>query len=338
MDKPKNNLLDFITLREVVAAAAVDTYADFSMVERLYNHWAARGIQKLTNETFKTGRRFGLFTINKQFNSAVIDCDFKEELFVGYIDPITGERVEIHKNHRIVNTEFLETIPCDVECEAKCECCFSKQLCNDLQQTVTINSIDINGTFYDETQTSILQPDGSYYLITETPFFNTISNTIEYKTKKEIKAVLALDVCGCIKKTPANTAILKDCCYNAYCTHCSPLCNTVCYEGGYKIFPETSTIKLDSNFTFDKVYMEWRGSIPKRNGQYIVPAVAKETLVEWIKFKSIQNKKGVPEFTVRSWFNSYVRERENMDKTRGKMRLHDILYALTKTPTFDYHI
>lgn len=334
MDRPKNDITRSIFLSEIVSGAAMDMHADYGVVERRYSHWCARGIQKLTNESFKTGKRKALLKINKSFNTATIDCDFIEELFVGYIDH-KGERVPIHKNSRIVDTEAVETIPDDVECEAQCKGCFSKAICNDLQTTQVLRVIDIHGTNYNETVTSTLEPNGTYYVITETPFYNTTSLVVEYRIKKEIKTTLDLEPCGCIKKTVENTNKIKDCNYNCYCTYCSPECREK-GEGGYRIFLETSTIKLN-NFDHDYVYIEWRGSLPKKNGQYIAPAIAKETLINWVKFKEIENKKGISRWEREDAFQAYKRERNNMDMVRGQMSLHDILYALDGTPRFTYH-
>lgn len=334
MNSEKGNIAKYVYLREIVGAAAMDMHSDLAVVERSFYHWAARALHKLTNETFKTGKRYAIIPVNKSFNSATLDCDFIEALFVGEINSY-GEKVPFHLNTKLINSEFVETIEDEGACQAKCTGCFSKAACNDLQTTEVLRSIDINGTEYDETKTSTLEPDGTYFVITETPFYNTTNMVVEYKTKKEYITTLDLEPCGCIKATVDNSSKLKTANYDCYCTYCSPVCRER-KEVGYKIFPETSTIKFDHNFTGDRFYMEWRGTVPKKNGEYIAPAIAKETLIHLTKFLSIQNKKGVA-LSEREWvFDQYRRERNNMDMVRGQMSLHDILYSLSKTPDLSY--
>lgn len=337
MDKPKLEITDWVYLSEIVSGASMDTYSDPAVVERAFTHWACRAIKKLTREIFKTGRRRALFQVNKQFNSITLEPDFTEALFIGYIDKLTGEKVASHRNTNLVNSQFLETIQDDVLCEARCTGCYSKSICNDLQTTETLRTINLGGTDYFETKTSTLNPDGTYAVLTETPFHDFITSNVLYKTKNEIITTLDLEPCGCVKATNDNAMKIKDCNYNCYCTYCSPLCSQQS-RAGYQIFKETGTIKFDSNFRHDYAYLEWRGSVPKKNGQYVAPAVATETLIHLTKFLSIQNKKGVP-LSERDWvFDQYRRERNNMEMVTGTMDFASIVYALDTTPKFTYHI
>ena len=328
-----NELITSCLLSEVVQAAAMDMHEDFSTVERRYGHFGARGLNKLTNETLRSGVRRAIIPVNKEFNTGRIDCDIIEVIFVGRIND-KGEKVPFHLNYKLVDTENVETFEDETNCSAKCDSCYSKQLCNDLQITETIRIINISGVDYNETKNTTILPSGELKVVTTTPFFNNVSSAVEYITSTKIVGALELESCGCIKNTTANTEVIRDCNYGCYCTYCSPCCGYH-EEVGYRIFDETGVIKFDKNFRGDSFYMEWRGSVPKKNGQYLVPRVAKETLVEYIKYKEIRNKKNIPKWQRDDQLSDYVRERENMDKVRGRLSLHNIVYALTKTPIFD---
>lgn len=336
MQTPGNDITDYVLMTEIAGAAAMDTYADFSVMERAYMHWAVRALEKLTNETFKTGVRRAIIPVNKNFNSALIDCDFKEAIFVGEIDKYTGEKRSFHRVSNLVNTEYVETIPDDIICPAKCEGCFSKALCNDLQTTSVSRTINLYGTDYFETTDTVLQPDGSYFVTTTTPFYNTVTSEVEYRTKKNLQATLELAPCGCVVNTPSNTEQIKTCNFDCYATYCTPYCRDH-VEVGYAIFKDTGTIKFDHRFHGDSFYFEWRGSVPKRNGEYIAPSVAKETLINLTKYLSIANRKDTPQWKKREWFDDYTRERSNMDIVRMQTSVHQMLYNLTATPNLDYH-
>lgn len=326
-----------VFLSDCVSAAALDLHIDFGAFERRGMSWGARAIQEWDNNIFRTGKRRAIIKVNQALNSAAIDCDMVEVLFVGRINKYTGEKVPFHINRKLVSLEDIETIPEDLICEAKCTGCLPKAICNDLQSTIVLRAVDINGTSYDETKTSTLTPDGTYYVVTETPYYSNINSQVEYLTKKEVLASLDVEACGCIKDTPANISIVKDCNFDCYCTYCSPVCSE--FENiGYNIFPETNTIKFDKNFREDEFYMEWRGGLPKIDGQYIAPALAKESLIEYIKFKSIQNKKGVPRYTVQDQYEWYLIKKNNMEMAMGAFSLSDFIYGLTATSKFDYHV
>lgn len=335
MSSPKNDIKLVIPLAACVNGAAMEMYEDLSKVERRYYYFGAAVLEDVNNQTLKSGKRRAFFTVNKRFNTINIDCDFIQELFIGVINK-QGERVPFHRNWRLIDTENIETIPDDVECEEKCTGCFSKALCNDLQTTETIRLVDINGTDYEETRTMTLQPDGNYIAIISTPYYNNITSEVEYLTKKKIITTLDLEPCGCVQSTPENVDKIRDCNYDCYCTWCSPVCCDY-EEVGYRVFPETSTIKFDSNFHGDKVYMEWRGSLPKRNGEYVVPFLAKRYIIESIKFMAIQNKKNVTMWERREQERYRAAARSDMEKVMSQDTLHNIMYALMTVPKFDYH-
>lgn len=126
-------------------------------------------------------------------------------------------------------------------------------------------------------------------------------------------------------------------CYEAWCCYCAPCTTSTSETGGYRIFEENGTIVFDGAMIYDKVYLEYRGFLPKSGNEYLVPEVAFETLIEYTKHKSIANKKGVPQWERRDQRDAYVIERENMTKVLGRMSLSDIIHSALLVPKFDYH-
>jgi hypothetical protein len=81
--------------------------------------------------------------------------------------------------------------------------------------------------------------------------------------------------------------------------------------------------------------LEYWGFIPKINGQYRVPEVAFETLVNWIKFKSVENRKGVTGQDKVWALERYKEERKNMQKRLGRFSLNIIIQSIGLIPKFD---
>lgn len=321
-------------LYKIVAAAMVDTYSDISYagVQQMFQFWAVRGYQKLANEVLKNNIIKATITVNRNTNTATLPLGFEEEIFVGIINS-HNQKVPLKLRSSIVDTKGIEDIPCEDKCP-KCNC--NKSICKDLEITEDTVLVVINGQSYEKTVIKKLYPDGRYFLETKTPVLNIETDTVEYSIQKEVVANLSLKPCGCIEETEENLSIIQTCCPDVYCSYFAP-CSNISLDAGYRIFEETGLIQFDSKFKFDKVYLEYRGSLIKKNGQYYVPSICYETLVNFVKFKSVENKSSVS-LSVRNWYwDRYRIERDNMEKIMGRLSLENILYAVSLLPKFDFH-
>lgn len=321
-----------VSINRVVNAALLDGYEDIGKSKELYLHWAGRGAKKLNRETLKVAKRRVLLKVNANTKTAQLPCDFDYETFVGVVNEHGyRESMPLHSNLTSENT--IETI----ECEDKCKKCDQDlSICNDMTVTVSTETVDVNGTSATKTTTKKLYSDGRYYLETEHPYWDTVTEQIEYATTKEFITQVDLKPCGCIETTTENIERIRNCnrtVYDCYFTECSPSCNV--NLGGYKIFEENGLIQLDWCFPYDYIYLEYQGFMLKVNGQYAVPEVAFETLVEWIKFKAIANKKNVTAWDKNWQLSNYNRERRNMLKALGQVSLSSIILAARSLPNFE---
>jgi hypothetical protein len=116
----KREIQKSVPLKKVITAAAMDMREDFSLVERSYTHWAARGMEKLYQEVFVSSVRKAIIPVNRKFNTAILDCDVTEDniLFVGRINH-NGEKVPFHINSKLADLENVETFPDENTCDAK---------------------------------------------------------------------------------------------------------------------------------------------------------------------------------------------------------------------------
>lgn len=322
-----------VPLTKIVSASIIDTYGDIGRLEQRNSHWAARGLRKLYTEALPNIPHKAWLPVNSNTHTATLPLDFNYETFVGFVDK-RWHKVRISINNKITDTINIQDVPCESACP---KCGQDTNICNELVVTEEVNLIVINSGTYEQTIIKKLYPNGDYYLETSTPMLDVISNTVYYAKNREFIVAFDLKPCGCLDTTPLNTTNLQNFCPDVYCNFFAPCDNRCCTDyGGYKIFEESGLIQLDQRYPFDKVYIEYNGFISKINGQYYVPEVAFETLVEWTKYKEIWNKKNAQRWERIDQLESYKRERKNMMKVLGRVKLSQIIDAAMRIPKFDF--
>lgn len=322
----------YVPLTKVVGAAIIDMHEDLGRLQQIATHHAARGLKKITRETLKTGLRKVTLTVNQNTKTATLPPDFDTEEGV-YIINKKGYKVPLNLNNKIVDYKNIE----DIEQPELCpKCNQNKQICQDLTVTEETTLVLVNGITAQQTVVKKLYPDGSFFLETTIPVWDIDSAGIIYTTTKEFVTALDLKDCGCIVESQENIEKIRCMCPDTWCTffaECDNNC-TVDY-GGYRIFEDTGLIYFDKPSGFEKVYMEYWGFMVKKNGQYQVPEVAFETLVNFIKFKWVENKKNIPAWERQWTFEQYRRERSNMEKIMGRISLSQIIQSIGLIPKFD---
>lgn len=322
-------------LMKVVKASIVDLHEDMGRYQQLCTHWAARGLKKLERETLKSHVKKAVIRINKSTRTAVLPPDFNGEKYVGVITD-AGKRVDLRINNRLADTKVIEDIPCEDKCE---KCQQDKSICNDLTITEDVTLVVVGDSMQEQTVIKKLYPDGSYFLETRIPVWDVGTSSVVYTTQKEFITKLDLKACGCIEETEENIEKIKCCCPEVFDCHFSG-CDNNCNEdyGGYRIHEESGYIYFDKGDKFIRVYLEYYGFIPKINGQYHVPEVAFETLVNWVKFKQVENKRNVPLWERQWTLEQYRRERKNMMKVMGRISLSQIFRYIWTIPKFDLYV
>lgn len=322
---------NMVPLVKVVKAAIVDMYEDMGKTQQLYSHWAARGLSKLQNEgAFNCGRRRALLKVNRNTLTSTLPLDCGGVLFAGYINE-DGLKAPVRMKSDLVWAENIQ-MPEETKCK---KCNQNKSICDNLSITQQTNIISINGSLYEETVTKKLYPNGDYYIETETPTLNLETNSVEIEEHKRFVSNIDLKECGCPDDSPENLSVISRYIPEVYATcYNHPICHAPKYNGSIDILEDMGVIVVSPDYPFPYLYIEYRAFMPKVNGQYVVPLVAFETLVNWTKFKSIENKRGVS-VTEKQWtFQNYTRERNNMEKVNGKVYLSQIVQAFGLTPKF----
>jgi hypothetical protein len=333
MSQTATDIRKTVPLYKVVMAAIADSFEDIGRVQQLYSHWAVRKLKELERQTLKTLKRTALLTVNRSTNTATVplDCNVRDIFFVGAI--VNGKKVPLKADSDLVDSKNIEDIPCEDKCE---KCQQDKAICNDLTVTEDTVLVTINDVVYEQTVIKKLYPDGSYYLETRIPIWDVEDEVVTYTTTKEFIAALDLKPCGCIDDTPANIDTIQCVCPDVWCQYYAPCdnsCDINC--GSYRTFEETGLIQFDNKSTFTKVYIEYYGFLVKVNGQYRVPEVAFEALVEWVKFRNVDGKKSTTNVVWQRRWEMFRNARSNMEKELGRFSLTMIIQASMSIPKFD---
>lgn len=321
-----------VPLTKVVGAAIIDLHEDLGRLQQIAMHHAARGLKKITRETLKTGLRKVTLTVSQNTRSATLPVDFDSEEGVYIIDE-RGFKVPLKVNNKLVDYKNIEDVAPPELCP---KCNQNKQICEDLTITEETTLVNVNGFTVQQTVIKKLYPDGSYYLETRIPVWDIQSSGIIYTTAKEFITALDLKDCGCLVESSANIEKVRCLCPDVWCNYFAPCDNHCSVDyGGYRIFEDTGLIYFDKPHSFEKVYMEYWGFMVKKNGQYHVPEIAFETLVEYTKHKWVQNKRNIPRWERQDQFDAYMRERGSMEKAMGRIGLSQIIQAIGLIPKFD---
>lgn len=335
MEDCSTELKRTVPVMRVVKAAVTDLHEDIGRYQQLGLHWAVRGLKKLERESLKTGLKKVTILVNQNTRSATLPPDFESEHFVGIINN-NGKKVALRVNGKIPDVKNIEDIPCEDKCE---KCQQDTSICNDLTITESVTLVIVGDSMQEQTVIKKLYPDGSYFLETRIPIWDVESQSVIFTVQKEFITQIDLKPCGCIDETPENIERIRNCCPDVYDCHFA-CCDDACDDdyGGYKLIDESGLIYLDKAHLIRKVYLEYWGFLAKKNGQYQVPEVAFETLVNWVKFKKVENQRNIS-LSERQWtFDQYERERKNMRKVMGRVSLSQILYYALITPNFDWEI
>lgn len=319
-----------VPLMKVVKAAIVDVYGNITELQQLYSHWAARGLKMLQTEVLKVGVRKVLIPVNRNTMTATLPLDFGEDTFVGFVN--NGYKSGMRQSHRLADISNIEEIPFEDVCSS---CGEDRTICEDLAITEESELVVINASTYENKVIKKLYPNGDYYTETTKWFKNLDTGLAEQApVQREFVTNFDLKPCGCLQKSDVNIAKLKDHCYSNYCCNFSGPCREVStYE--YAIHEDTGFMQVEHSYPYDFVYLEYLGFMPKKNGQYMVPEVAFETLVEWIKWKAIKDKKGVERWRINDTKDDYIAARKMMMKVLTRVSLSTIISRLRSIPKFN---
>ena len=317
-------------LVKVVKAAIVDTYGNISEQQELFSHWAARGLKKLQRETLDLPVKKVMLQVNKNTRTATLPISCEHVLFVGMIDD-RGRKVAFKKKNKIADTCNIVDVTTPDVCPT---CGQDTSICEDLSITEDVELVVINNSTYENKTVKKMYPNGDYYLEKTVWYLDVSNNTVSSRVDKEFITNFGLKPCGCLETDLSTIDKIRQYCPDTYSCYYSCACSDIS-DYYYNIFDETGLIQFDFNFPYAKVYVEFLPFMEKIGGQYVVPEVAFETLVEWTKWRAIKDKKGVEKWRIDSAKESFEQERGNMNKIQSRVSLDFILNAARSIPKFN---
>lgn len=318
-----------IPLSKIVKAATIDLGEDFTKVEATFNHHAVRGFKKLSNELLRLGIKKIILPIHQSLKTVTLPLDFKSESFVGIIDS-NGYK------HAFENTPTITTEVEEEQCVDKCEKCHQAlDICEKLEVTEERYNVEINNQTYENITYRYLEA-GTYYVIKKLWIFNTVLQQAEKITTKEFITDFDMLECGCIAPSQENINKIQEHCFDCYSSCYTPCCyGDINGLGGYKIYEEKGIIQFDRRIQYDKIYLEYTGCLPKKNGVFHVPEVAEETLIAFVKHQSQQHKNAVSLGEKDRLWKRYITEKNNLSVIIGRISLSSFRQIMYKGPKFN---
>lgn len=326
-----NNRL--VTLSSAVKASIIDKYEDIGKVEQRYSHWGCRELKLLYNQILPKIPQKILLQVNQSTRTATLPLDYNYAIAVSGINE-NWEKVPLRLSNSLVDSKNVIDIPCEDACP---KCQQDLNICNDLTITEDTEIVVINDTPYNKTIIKKLYPNGDYYLETTTPILNIDDDEVEYVTSKEFITNFDLKPCGCLETTPANIVTIQTYCPDIYCSYYSCYCPTPCLgsHNSYRIFEETGLIQFDPSFPYARVYLEYVGYIKKIKGQFYLPEIAFEVVVEGIKKRAIKDKPNIPNWQIFNQKEDYRSAKRDLQKILGRVSLSQIIQSVILIPKFD---
>lgn len=327
-----NNIFNHtVSLISAVKAAVIDTREDFTKVEATYSHWAVRILKDANHKLLRLGAFRGIFPIHASFKTANIPLGCRRITFIGIIDECGHKHSLREKNYLVGKVE-------EEVCIDKCpECNQGKDICENLTITEEKSNghqlTDSTGTqTYINTSTKYFE-NGGYYLVKKQWVLNIALNLVQEIITKDFIVEFDMLKCGCIAPTEDNIAKVKEHCYDCYCACFTP-CREDSYDiGGYRVLEDI--IQFDLSIPYDKIYIEWEGMLPKKNGVYHIPEVAFEMIVSGIKTKRSWNNRSIP-LTERQMDKAdFVEKYNDCQRIVGRMGIGVILDSFNKIPKVD---
>lgn len=319
--KTDSGPVSFVTIDEIVKAALSDIYDDQQVHYERFEFLAIRGWRELNLFVIKSVKKVFL-TVDPTTNTVSLPPDFIRYSFIGYINHC-DERVPLDFNPDIANN--LDKPSCD------CKCGCANPLCKEIKYDLAEETIIIGGNPYTKTvKRMILKNSYIEESSIPVPVYENVGGvatitSVKYETSSKELCALEVKPCGCLESTTRNVRNLTAC-------GCASLCCNA-HSEEFNIFPEARIIQIHNN-TLRKIYLEYYGDLPCLDGEYLVPEIAFEAIVAWIKWMAVEDKRGISETAIRRKYDRWIAARKNLRKIKHGSTINNIINALTSLPSF----
>lgn len=144
--------------------------------------------------------------------------------------------------------------------------------------------------------------------------------------------------CGCIKVNDTALNVLSNCCVFAIAVSARMCKNKNFghtfaepngYFGEFNIDTYERILQVNTDYQYDTVYMEYYSTSEVDSKNYLVPIQAKETVIAWVYWKSIQRKMGVTAIEKREAKHEYYNQKRILKQLLHPLNF-DELFAVQR--------
>lgn len=304
------------------------TGEDYTKVKSSYQHYAGMSWDEINRQYIGSKIEKAVLSVHKNFKSITIPLCAKQILGVYLIDDC-GDLIALNPNGKL--TSLIDDLS-----EEKCSSCNqSKDVCAELMQMQPEETVvTIDGQDYINSVTKYFE-GSNYYQIRKTWVKNYINNLVEEVETKEFLTEFDFLECGCLGTSEENINKVKEHCFTTYCSCFAP-CRKSEYDiGSYKVEEGLGIIQLSRDFEYDKAFVKWRSSLPRVNGELVLPEEAFLSVVSGGCYYSVCGKKNISESRIMMYERQYKKDKGNMHIERCRMDSNALFHKIIKIPKFD---
>jgi hypothetical protein len=346
-----------VTADEIVNEVMGDTYDDAGVLKEKYYRWLFRVWTSLNFDFIRTKREM-IIPVYPGTNTISFPPDYMELIFFGFFDDC-GNLIPLHQNRNLApDISRIDDVT------KLCGKCGQVDLCKAIdnqqiqEEVPAAKFIDFKGqdfvtddsgtviypwTVFYKTTLRQIYPDGSFIQYTKEPYATVdhagVFKNVGYLQDQETLCKLEKGCSQCVTASQNNLSMLKACC----CTDAMMCCSDVGFTypvvpgiAHYNLFEEDRYIKLSPNNCLNKVYMKYVSTGVCKNGVYIFPLVAEETLIEGTYYLSIAKKKNIPQVEKERARRSYIAAQKILVRRLTRLSYQewlDIVDAIPRIPS-----
>lgn len=288
----KSDIPGFLTADEILNEVMIDTYDDFGVMRKRYEHWLFRSWREINRDVIRTPR-YVILPVSPSTNTVILPGDFLKHFFIGFVNEC-NKMIPLHIDQNLAPSIAIQ------DTRVHCSKCNEPDLCALMKVETVTEEIVLGNATYIKITNKILKSNGNYIEeITEpVPFYEgDILTKVTMETSVKTLCDLPAAPCGCVSVSNSNIDVLSKC----GSLHALCLCQGGNGEkqkissqfGNYNVYPKEGFIQMSNDCPLESILLGYISDGICRDGMYYFPDNCMEFLISSSYEKSILKKPNI---------------------------------------------